>query len=92
MARKKRRVVPIPKPPLSAFDKDREANTLLQSQVIHLRHALARHVQKVTRHLNRAADLLATDITAIKSEGTVSDYAKRVTAILHVPNGKRSRK
>ena len=91
MARK-RRVVPIPKPPKSAFNKNRTAGTLLRAQVMHLRHALARHVQKVARHLNRVGELLATDLDTIKTEGHVSEYAKRVTAILHPHGGKRDRK
>jgi hypothetical protein len=91
MARK-RRVVPIPKPPKSAFNKNRPAGTLLRAQAVHLRHALARHVQKVARHLHRAGELLATDLDAIKTEGDVSEYAKRVTAILHPYGGKRDSK
>ncbi len=91
MARK-RRVVPIPKPPKSAFNKNRPAGTLLRAQTVHLRHALARHVQKVARHLHRVGELLATDLDAIKTEGHVSEYAKRVTAILHPHGGKRDRK
>jgi hypothetical protein len=89
MARKKRRVVPIPKPPQDAFNKNRRAGTLLQAQTLHLRHALARHLQKVTRHLEKIAALLAIDVSTIKTEGDVSDYAKRVTAILHMQGGKR---
>jgi hypothetical protein len=87
-----RRVVPIPKPPKSAFNKNRPAGTLLRAQAVHLRHALARHVQKLARHLNRVGELLATDLDAIKTEGDVSEYAKRVTAILHPHGGKRERK
>jgi hypothetical protein len=92
MARKRRRVVRIPKPPESAFNKNRPAGTLLLAQVVHLRHALARHVQKVARHLNRVGELLATDLDSIKTEGHVSEYARRVTAILHPHGGKRDRK
>ena len=91
MARK-RRVVPIPNPPDSAFDKNRPAGTLLRAQAEHLRHALARHVQKVARHLNRAGDLLATDVEALRTEGDVSEYAKHVIAILHPRGGKREHK
>jgi hypothetical protein len=87
-----RRVVPIPKPPKSAFNKNRPAGTLLRAQAVHLRHALARHVQKVARHLNKVGELLATDLDAIKTEGDVSEYAKRVTAILHPRGGKREHK
>ncbi len=86
-----RRVVAIPKPPKSAFDKNRRAGTLLRAQAVHLRHALARHVQKLARHLNKVGELLAADLDAIKTEGDVSEYAKRVTAILHPHGGKRER-
>jgi hypothetical protein len=92
MARKRRRVVPIPKPPESAFNNNRPAGTLLRAQVLHLRHALARHVQKVARHLDRVGELLATDLDTIKTEGHVSEYARRVTAILHPHGGKRDRR
>jgi uncharacterized protein (DUF1330 family) len=91
MARK-RRVVSIPKPPKSAFNKNRPAGTLLRAQAVHLRHALARYVQKVARHLNKVGALLATDLDAVKTEGDVSEYAKRVTAILHPHGGKRESK
>ena len=91
MARK-RRVVPIPNPPKSAFDKNRPAGALLRAQAVHLRHALAKHVQKVARHLNRVGELLATDLDTIKTEGHVSEYAKRVTAVLHPRGGKREHK
>ena len=46
---RQRRVVPIPEPPKEAFDKDRAAGKLLQAQAVHLRHALARYVQRVAR-------------------------------------------
>lgn len=92
MARKKRRVVPIPKPPQDAFNKNRRAGTLLQAQVAHLRHGLALHLKRVTRHLKRISELLAIDISTIRTEGDVSEYAKRVTAILHMQGRKRPRK
>lgn len=90
MARK-RRVVPIPKPPKSAFDKNRPAGALLKAQTVHLRHALARHLHKVSRHLDKVAALLATDLDSIKTEGQVSEFAKQATAILHPHGGKHTR-
>lgn len=89
---RKRRVVPIPKPPKDAFDETRRAGTLLQAQTAHLRHGLALHLRKVTRHLEKIAALLAIDISTIKSEGDVSEYAERVMAILHMKTGKRPAK
>ena len=87
-----RRVVPIPKPPQSAFNKNRDAGTLLKAQTVHLRHALAKHLEKVARHLNKVAALLARDISEIKTEGDVGEYASRVTALLHPHTRKQPRK
>jgi hypothetical protein len=42
--------------------------------------------------LNKVGALLATDLDAVKTEGDVSEYAKRVTAILHPHGGKRESK
>ena len=89
---RQRRVVPIPEPPKEAFDKDRKAGLLLQAQAVHLRHGLARYVQKVARHLNKVGELLATDLGTLKTEGQVSEYARKVTGILHLPTIKRQRK
>lgn len=89
---RKRRVVPIPSPPKSAFNKNRKAGALLQAQALHLRHGLARYVQKVARHLHRVGELLATDLSTMKTEGQISEYARQVTAILHMKTGKRPAK
>jgi len=89
---RQRRAVPIPKPPQSAFNKDRKAGALLQAQALHLRHGLARYVQKVARHLHRVGELLAKDLSTVKTEGQISEYAKQVTAILHMKPSKRPAK
>jgi hypothetical protein len=85
---RKRRVVRIPRPPQNAFNKNRPAGALLRAQTVHLRHALAKHLQKVARHLDKVAALLATDLSKIRTEGEVSEYARRAMAILH-PHGTR---
>lgn len=77
--------VEIPHPPRDAFNKNRPAGLLLLSQVQHLRHGLA-------KHLERVAALLAKDVNRIKTEGDVSEYCKEVMAILHPPSVKRARK
>lgn len=77
------RVVKIPKPAPAAFNKNRAAGHLLQAQSIHLRHALSKHVQEAASHLKKAAELLAVDPGALKTEEHISEYAKRVMAILH---------
>lgn len=83
MAVRKRRVVPIPRPPKNAFNKDRRAGTLLKAQTVHHRHALSKYLKTVVRHLDRIAAVLAIDLDSIKTEGDVSEYSRRVTAILH---------
>jgi len=89
---RRRRVVPIPRPPKSAFNKDRKAGALLQAQALHLRHGLSRYVQKVARHLHKVGELLATDLSTLKTEGQISEYARQVTAILHMKTSKRAGK
>jgi|SRR5690242_19733368 hypothetical protein len=91
MATRKRRVVPIPRPPESAFNKDRRAGTLLKAQTVHHRHALSKYLQKVVRHLDRIAAVLAISLDTIKTEGDVSEYSRRVTAILHPHTRKSAR-
>lgn len=92
MAIRKRRVVPIPGPPKNAFNKDRRAGTLLKGQTVHHRHALSKYLQTVVRHLDRIAAVLAIDLDTIKTEGDVSEYSRRVTAILHPHTRKPVRK
>ena len=89
---RERRMVPIPKAPKEAFDKDRKAGLLLQAQALHLRHGLARYVQRVARHLHKVGELLATDLSTLKTEGQISEYARKVTAILHMKPSKRPAK
>ena len=90
MAIRKRRVVPIPRPPENAFNKERHAGTLLKTQTVHHRHALAKYLQTVVRHLDRIAAVMAIDLATIKTEGDVSEYSHRVTAILHPHTRKRA--
>jgi hypothetical protein len=80
---RKRRPVYIPRPPEDAFKKQRKAGALLRAQTVHLRHALARHLEKVIRHMQKVAALVATDLEKIETEEQVSEYAKRATEILH---------
>lgn len=89
---RQRRVVPIPRPPEEAFDKNRPAGGLLQARALHLRHGLARYVQRVARHLNKVGELLAKDLSTLKTEGDHGDYAREVTSILHMKTSKRPRK
>jgi hypothetical protein len=84
-------IVDLPMPGPAAFNKDRPANQLLRMQTVHLRHGLAKHAEKVVRHLAKVTALLAIDIDSIKTEGQVSEYSKSVTGILHPHGGKLHR-
>jgi hypothetical protein len=86
------KIITIPKPGPGAFDKNRTAGTLLQSQIVHLRHALSKYVHEETSHLKEATELLAVDPGSIKTEGEVSAYSNKVMAFLHPQAVKRSRK
>jgi hypothetical protein len=73
-------VIDVPKTDPGAFNPDRPAGKLLQSQCAHLREALIRHLHQVTA-------LAATDIRSLKTEGQISDYIHRVTSVLHPRGG-----
>ena len=77
--------VKIPKPPREAFNKNRPAGQLLLAQVQHLRHGLARHLEKVVA-------LLVIDVNKIKTEGDVSEYSRKVMTILHQQSVRVGRK
>ena len=75
--------IQVPKPAPGSFNKNRPAGKLLQSQTLHLREALI-------AHLHELSAILAIDIRSLKTEGQVSDYIRKVTAILH-PHGIKRR-
>jgi hypothetical protein len=70
------KIVFVPKPAPGSFNKHRPAGTLLLAQSAHLQKALIKHHAEVEA-------LLAIDLREIRTEADVSDYAKRITAILH---------
>jgi hypothetical protein len=72
-------VIRIPQPPASAFNKNRPAGQLLRAQTAHLREGLIQHLREVVA-------ILAIDLRSIRTEGEVSEYSKKVTAVLH-PHG-----
>ena len=69
-------VIKVPEPEKGSFNHNRPAGKLLQSQTLHLREALIRHLKNI-------ADVLAIDPKSLKTEGEVSTYIQKVTAILH---------
>jgi hypothetical protein len=75
------KIVHVPETDRGAFNPQRNAGKLLKSQTVHLREALIKHLHELTA-------VLAIDLGSLKTEGDVSDYIHRVTAILH-PHGAR---
>jgi len=69
-------VINVPEPEKGSFNHNRPAGKLLQSQTLHLREALIKHLKDI-------ADVLAIDPKSLKTEGEVSTYIQRATAILH---------
>jgi hypothetical protein len=76
-------VIQVPEPEKGSFNHNRPAGKLLQSQTLHLREALLRHLKDI-------ADVLAIDPKSLKTEGEVSTYIQKATAILHTQARKPS--
>jgi hypothetical protein len=79
------KVIAVPKTDPGAYDPNRPAGKLLLAQTAHLREALL-------RHLHELSSVLAIDIRPIKTEGDVSAYAQKATAILHPQGAKGAKK
>jgi hypothetical protein len=75
----------VPKPAKGSYNSNRPAGKLLQSQTLHLREALIHHLKELSA-------VLAIDPRSLKTEGEVSAYIHRATALLHThapqPTGK----
>ena|ERR1700691_5688779 len=74
-------VINIPKPPASAFNKNRPAGCLLQAQVRHIHHAESARLPKEKRDGRRPEDIL-----------TEADAASYIAAITKVLRPQRRRK
>ncbi len=77
--------IPVPVPERGSYNPNRPAGLLLRSQTLHLREALVRHLEEL-------AAVLAIDPRSLKTEGEVSAYIHRATAILHTHAAKPPRK
>jgi hypothetical protein len=66
----------VPLAEAGSYNPNRSAGKLLQSQTLHLREALLKHLEEL-------AAVLAIDPKSLKTEGEVSAYIHRATAILH---------
>jgi hypothetical protein len=78
-------VIKVPEPEEGSFNHHRPPGKLLQSQTLHLREALVKHLKDI-------ADVLAIDPKSLKTEGEVSTYIQKATAILHTRASKPSEK
>ena len=73
MPAKPKNVVLVPKPPRSAFNKERPASRLLLDQMIHVANALGAHLKTLD---NRAA-------TEPVTEEQAGHFVRLATSILH---------
>jgi hypothetical protein len=76
-------VIKVPDPEPGSFNHKRPPGILLQSQTLHLREALLKHLKDIE-------DVLAVDPKSLKTEGEVSSYIQKATAILHTQARKPS--
>jgi len=67
-------VIKVPKPPKSAFDPNRPANTLLLNQIAHLHEAEKKLPSRYRSEIY---------INAIKTEGEAAEYIRKVTEAIH---------
>ncbi len=70
------KTVDVPEPARGSYNPNRPAGLLLQSQALHIRQALLKHLEEL-------AAVVAIDPKSLKTEGDVSAYVHRATAILH---------
>ncbi len=71
-------LIPVPKPPKSAMDRNRPVSKLLRNQMEHLQRAEFRLPIKQQTNIY---------INAIKTEGEAADYIRRVTHAIHDAHG-----
>jgi hypothetical protein len=71
-------LIPVPKPPKSAMDRNRPVSKLLRNQLEHLQRAEFRLPIKQQTNIY---------INAIKTEGEAADYIRRVTQAIHDAHG-----
>jgi hypothetical protein len=73
-------VIKVPKPPKTAFNKNRPVSALLKNQMEHMQTAEFRLPARRQTNIY---------INKIRTEGEAAEYIRQVTAILH-PEGARS--
>ncbi|MGC1417036.1 MAG: hypothetical protein WA817_17240 [Candidatus Acidiferrum sp.] len=75
----------VPATQRGSYNPNRPAGLLLRSQTLHIREALLKHLEEL-------AAVIAIDPQSLKTEGEVSAYIHRATAILHTHAAKPARK
>ena len=75
--------ISVPKPPASAFNKDRPIGCLLQAQLRHIHHAESARLPKEKRDGRRPED--------IHTEAEAASYIAAVTSVLHPQRRRKSR-
>lgn len=70
------KIIDVPKPEPGSYNPNRPAGLLLRSQALHIREALLKHLEEL-------AAIVAVDPKSLKTEGDVSAYVHRATAVLH---------
>ncbi len=75
----------VPLPEAGSYKPDRAAGKLLQAQTFHLREALLKHLADL-------AAIVEIDPRSLKTEGEVSAYIRRATAMLHTHHSRAARK
>jgi hypothetical protein len=78
-------VVNVPKPERGSYNPNRPAGLLLKSQTLHLQAVLIEHRKELDA-------ILAIDPRSLKTEGEVSTYIQKATAILHTHTAVSRRK
>ncbi|MGH9643331.1 MAG: hypothetical protein ACRD3Q_13025 [Terriglobales bacterium] len=77
--------IKVPKPEPGSYNASRPAGLLLRAQAVHIREALLKHLEEL-------ASILAIDPRSLKTEGDVSAYVHRATAILHTQDARPPKK
>lgn len=79
------RRVKVPMTPRESYNPDRPASSLLQAQALHFYEALRWHVAE-------AQAVLAINPRRLRTERELSEYARRVSRILHPHAAKPERR
>jgi hypothetical protein len=75
----------VPQTERGSYNPNRPAGALLKAQTLHLREALLKHLEEL-------AAVIAIDPKSLRTEGEVSAYIHRATALLHTHSPKPPRK